>query len=351
MQEKNFIYSICIAILVISVQGILFGCQTTDRALQEERDRGYYQNQALSLDVRNQIRDSFRAVKRIQSSVIYKTYQMEPGDGVLPTVEDLEGVDLEKIAGHITVDTHSSAGTAVVISIENRNALLITASHVVSYPDTVYHFARSLEEGIQDQLTAVSVTQSRNQYVVTDSGVAVIEILANDSRRDLALLRTVSELSNTDLRVLDIPMGNPRRLEWTDVIYAVGYPRGVQMVTRGIASKSNHPIGRITMDLSINRGFSGGPVFAVRNDGSGLEWLGNITSAMGERELFLAPEVTFGEDYSSEFPYDGAMFVQSVPRIYYGITHAVDVGEARQFIRENRLILLENGFTRAVFSY
>ena len=350
MQEKNFIQPIFIIILILTLQ-VVAGCQTTDRALQEERDRGYYQNQALSLDVREQIRESFRAVKRIQSSVIYKTYQMERINGELPTVEDLQGVDLEEIGGDVTIDTHSSAGTAVIISIQNRNALLITASHVVSYPDTVFHFSRGTETGLQNQLVAVSVTQSRNQYVVTDSGVEVIEILANDNRRDLALLRTVSDISDSDLRVLNIPMGNPGRLEWTDVVYAVGYPRGVQMVARGIASKSRHPTRRITMDLSINRGFSGGPVFAVRNDGSGLEWVGNITSAMGEREVYLTPEALYDGEYSSDLPYEGALYVQSTPRIYYGITHAVDVDEATQFIRENHFILLRNGFSRAVFSY
>lgn len=338
-------------ILFLVIQ-LLPGCQGSSHiAVQEERDRGYYQNQALSLNVRDQIDKSFHAVKRIQTSVIYRTYQMERINGELPTIEDITGVDLEVVASDITTDTHSSAGTAVVLSIENQNALLITASHVVSYPDTIYHHLRTSEDGVQKQLIAVSVTHSRNQYLVTDSGVAMIEILASDERRDLALLRTVSDISNVGLRVLDIPMGNPRRLDWTDVVYTVGYPRGVQMVSRGIASKNDHPIKRITMDLSINRGFSGGPVFAVRNDGSGLEWVGNITSAMGEREVYLRPDEHYNEEYSSEIPYEGELYIQSAPRIYYGITHAVDVSETTQFIRENRLLLLENGFSRAVFTY
>ncbi len=338
----------CVPLLVIL---LLLGCRSNEIVVQEARDRGYYQNQALSLNVRDQINDSFRSVRRIQSSVIYRTYEMHLIDGEFPTVEDIEGKDLDRISDHVTVDTHSSAGTAIVLSIENRNALLLTASHVVSYPDTIYHYSRSPENGFQNRVAAVSVTQSRSQYLVTGSGVAGIEVISNDSRRDLALLRTVSDISGAGLRVLDIPMGDPRRVEWTDVVYAVGYPRGVQMVTRGIASKSNHPVGRITMDLSINRGFSGGAVFAVRNDGSGLEWIGSVTSAMGEREVYLSPEVLYNEEYSSELPYEGLMYVQSAPRIYYGITHAVDVNEVSRFIRENRITLLENGFNRAFFTY
>lgn len=350
VQKMKYLIAGCPGVLFFAIL-LLSGCQNTEIAVQEERDRGYYQNQALSLNVRDQIKDSFRSVRRIQSSVIYRTYEMLLMDGELPTAEDIEGIDLGEISGHVTVDTHSSAGTAIVLSIENRRALLLTASHVVSYPDTIYHYSRSQDNGFQNRIAAISVTQSRSQYLVTDSGVAEIEVISNDSRRDLALLRTVRDISGAGLRVLDIPMGDPGRVEWTDVVYAVGYPRGVQMVTRGIASKSKHPVGRITMDLSINRGFSGGAVFAVRNDGSGLEWIGSITSAMGEREVYLSPEVLYNEEYSSEIPYEGLMYVQSTPRIYYGITHAVDVNEATRFIRENRVTLLEYGFNRAFFSY
>lgn len=351
VQGFNYRYFGVPLILIFMIQMFL-GCQTSSQiAIQEERDRGYYQNQALSLNVRDQIGESFQAVRRIQSSVIYRTYQIESVDGEFPTVEELAGVELEEIASGMTIDTHSSAGTATVLSIENRNALLITASHIVSYPDTVYHYQWSPDDGYQDQVIAVSITQTRNQFLVTDSGVTLVEILANDERRDLALLRTVSDISDSGLRVLDIPMGNPGRLDWTDVVYAVGYPRGVQMVSRGIISKSSHPIRRLTMDLSINRGFSGGLVFAVRNDGSGLEWVGNITSAMGEREVYLTPKQLYNEEYSSEIPYEGALYVQSTPRIYYGITLAVDINEATRFIRENRILLIENGFTRAVFTY
>lgn len=322
---------------------LLKGCTAAEKSTLKDLDRGYYQNHALSPHVRNQVEESFESVRRIQSNVIYRTYQFPRNQ--MPTVSEIPGLFLDEIAIDRTAGTHSTAGTAVVISINDHSALLLTAAHVVSLPDTLYHFTDSQSDPDNRRVEAVSIAQSKNQFILTDRGITLIEVVAIDSRRDLALMKTVADVSDTDLKEITIPKGNPDRLDWTDVVYATGYPRGVQMVTRGIASRSIHPVRRITLDLSINRGFSGGPLFAVRNDGSGLEWIGTITSAMGEQDYYLAPYDSTVEDFSPEMPYRGELYIKSAPRIYYGISNAVDINEARSFLRENLIALLIEGFT------
>lgn len=342
MKRVGLIRLLKIALLLFYV-GSTEGCTTVETSTVDEFDTGYYQNHALSPHVRSQIKESFEAVRRIQSSVIYRTYHFPLNQ--MPTVSEIQDiVQLDEIAIESTSGSHSTAGTAVVISISNQMALLLTAAHVVLLPDTLYHFSDVQANPENSRVAAVSIAQSKNQFVFTDRGIEMIELLAHDSRRDLAIMKTVSDISNTDLKTLSISRGNPNRLDWTDVVYATGYPRGVQMVTRGIASRSEHPVRRITLDLSINRGFSGGAVFAVRNDGSGLEWLGTITSAMGEREYYLVPADMPVEEFNPELPYSGNIFVRSAPRIYYGITNAVDIDEMRVFLRDNRSILIGHGF-------
>ena len=345
MDRILLIRILTISLLILSLSFVL-GCTTAEKSTLEELDHGYYQNHALSQEVRNQVKDSFESVRRIQSSIIYRTYQFPRNQ--MPTVSEIPGLFLDEIAIDRTAGTHSTAGTAVVISINNRNALLLTAAHVVSMPDTLYHYSDTQSDPNNRRVEAVSIAQSKNQYVFTNRGIEMIEMLAQDSRRDLALMKTVSDISDTDLKAITIPKGSPNRLDWTDVVYATGYPRGVQMVTRGIASRSEHPVRRITLDLSINRGFSGGPLFAVRNDGSGLEWLGTITSAMGERDYYLIPENIPVEEFNPEMPYRGEIYVRSIPRIYYGISNAVDIDEARDFLRENRIVLISHGFTSEI---
>lgn len=322
---------------------LLKGCSSAEKSTLEDLDRGYYQNHALSPPIRNQVEESFESVRRIQSNVIYRTYQFPRNQ--MPTVSEIPGLFLEEIAIDRTAGTHSTAGTGVVIAINEHSALLLTAAHVVSLPDTLYHFSDSQSDPDNRRVEAVSIAQSKNQFIITDQGITLIEMVAQDSRRDLALMKTVTSVSDSDLREITIPKGDPDRLDWTDVVYATGYPRGVQMVTRGIASRSEYPVQRITLDLSINRGFSGGPVFAVRNDGSGLEWIGTITSAMGEQDYYLAPYDTTVEDFSPEMPYRGELYIKSAPRIYYGVSNAVDINEARNFLRENVIVLLIEGFT------
>jgi hypothetical protein len=162
-----------------------------------------------------------------------------------------------------------------------------------------------------------------------------LDLVANDINRDLAIM-TNSESEESLMRPLSLPIGRSDELGWGDIVYALGYPKGAKMVTMGTASRSDHPTRSILIDASFNRGFSGGGLFAVRNDGSGLEFIGVITSALGESETYLAPQTIDTEEYDPDVPYTGDMFVRTAPRINYGITNAVDTEEVMEFLRENQ---------------
>jgi len=324
--------------LCLFAGGVLFlmsSCRTTEpQAVITNGDDGYYQNMVYTPLVREQIRESFKSVRRIQSNVIYKTYQFYLDD--MPRESEIPNLELENIAAETTIDNHSTAGTGIVLSVRSRGVAILSASHTVTFADTIYHYSSEPAPEGNRYLEAISIKESLNQFIYADNDIVFMEMAVNDPRRDLAIMKTVSSHQGTGLRPLALRPGDSDELDWTDIIYAVGYPRGVQMVTQGTASRSEHPIRSIVLDISINRGFSGGAVFAVRNDGSGLEWVGMITSAMGEQDVFLVPEEIPGEEYNPDIPYTGDMFVKTKPRIYYGITNAVDIKRVREFINENR---------------
>jgi hypothetical protein len=334
-----------ITVLLLSFLMFSSSCGTTEVEVRERMDDGYYQNHVRSDVVRQQIKDSFTAVRRIQSNVSYRTYQFYVDD--MPFESQLRGADLEAVSVESSVDNHSSAGTAVVMSQLRGRVALLTAAHTVSYPDTIWHYGREGANIAGDQqVEAVSVRENINQFVFTDDGIEMLEVVLTDSRRDLAVMRSQSRIQeSSNLRPLNLRTGDVEQLEWTDMIYAVGFPRGVKMVTQGTVSRSDHPIRRIVMDISINRGFSGGAVFSVRSDGSGLEWVGIITSAMGEQETYLAPEEIPDEEYNPDLPYTGTMYVRTTPRIHYGITNAVDIEQVQDFLNENSTELRERGVT------
>jgi hypothetical protein len=329
--------------VAVLIFGIFFSaCRTTEVEIRERMDDGYYQNHVQSDLVRQQVKDSFKSVRRIQSNVSYRTYQFYTDD--MPFESQLQDIEFADVAAQSSVDNHSTAGTSIVLSQRQGRVALLTAAHTVSYPDTIWHYGDGITVAGDQQVEAVSVMENITQFVFTDDGIEMLEVVLSDPRRDLAVMRSLSRIGeSSNLAPLNVRMGNVEQLDWTDMIYALGYPRGVKMVTQGTVSRSDHPIRRIVMDISINRGFSGGAVFAVRSDGSGLEWVGMITSAMGERETYLAPEEIHDDEYNPELPYEGTMYVRTASRIHYGITNAVDLEQIQDFLDENTEELRSRG--------
>lgn len=319
-----------ILFLVLFVYSV--GCSGVREINVGGDDRGYYKNHLQSQALRDDIDEGFRSVVRIQNNVIYRTYQFYVDE--MPLRTELEGVDFADVAIESYLDDESTAGTAIVLSERRGKYAMLTASHAVFYPDTIWHYGSDSENAEDRYVQAVSVRESVNYILINERGVIRLELAANDSNRDLAVM-TNSEAEENLMRPLSLPIGQSDELDWGDIVYAMGYPKGAKMVTMGTASRSDHPIRSILIDASFNRGFSGGALFAVRNDGSGLELVGIITSALGESETYLAPETIQTEEYDPDVPYTGEVFVRTAPRINYGITNAVDTEKVLEFLREN----------------
>jgi len=323
--------------LSVLIAGLFFllSCSQSHYTVIDFEDESYFSSHTHSQHIKNEIENSFRSVKRIQSTVFYRTFKFDLDN--LPLESQLHGADLEAVSVASSSDNHSSAGTAVVLS-QSRNRLgLLTASHIVTSPDTVWHHAADVPNQANRPVEAVSVKERVSYYIFGQEEIGSFELVVNDTRRDLAILTTqMGTGRNSNIRPLAIPPGNIDRLDWADLVYAVGYPKGVQMVTSGIVSKMNIPRrSGFVVDASFNRGFSGGIVFAARSDGSGLEWMGVLTSASADIEYMLTPEYISPEEYNPDIPYSGSMFVKRIPRINYGITYAVDIGEVQNFFSEN----------------
>lgn len=319
---------------------IITGCSGVRQAGIGGGDDGFYKNHLESQAVRDGIDEGFRSVVRIQNNVIYRTYQFYIDE--MPLRSELEGQNLSDVAVESYLDDQSSAGTAIVLSENRGKFAMLTAAHTVVYPDTIWHYRTEADNNMDRYVEAVSVRESVNYILLNEKGVIKLDLIANDVNRDLAIM-TNSEAQENLMRPLSLPIGRPDELDWGDVVYAMGYPKGAKMVTMSTASRSDHPTRSILLDASFNRGFSGGAIFAVRDDGSGLEFIGIVTSALGESETYLAPTENRGEEYDPDVPYSGDIFVRTAPRINYGITNAVDTNVIEEFLRRNRDQLSEAG--------
>jgi hypothetical protein len=69
----------------------------------------------------------------------------------------------------------------------------------------------------------------------------------------------------------------PDDLEWTDMVYGVGFPKGIRMVTAAMVSNvaiSSRRSFHIWMP-HLTGDSAAGPCLPIRNDGSGLDWVGH----------------------------------------------------------------------------
>lgn len=336
MMYRSFLFA-WVGILILFA-----GCGSASQTTRSYGDDAWYVNGLGPASVHDQISEGFMSVRRIQNNTIYRSY-LFPGDSVIRAA-DLHEMDLEAGGIQTSVDTHSNAGTATVIFNNDSRALLLTAAHAVNQPDTLLHFSEAQEGEQEDRLEAISVKISENRFVITDFGIVTLEVLGSDTVKDLALLVTTSGYESRDqLQVLNIAAADYSQVEWGSKIFAMGYPRGVQMVSAGVLSLTNHPHRTLLADLNINRGFSGGIVCTV-NAGTGeLEWAGMITSAMGENLTYLVPEKAQLSEYTPEMVYEGDAYIENHRVIHYGIGYGVSIDDIQNFIRENESQLMGHG--------
>lgn len=332
--EMKLYHLLCLNLFVsvLMLTGCLGSTKTTTDQITHETKTLYLSSTGSDF-MRDEIKKGMESIKRLQNSVSYRTFQFDINN--LPTQEELINTDFERRSVQSNVEYQSRAGSALILSNRRGNTVLLTASHIVAFPDTVWHFAEN--EGLENEVEAVSVLQSVSRMLIGSDDVYGFELSINDPERDLAFLtRNWEPLDRPRLNPLTLPVGSSSDLDWTDEVYAIGFPLGVEMVTRAMISKSAQTGKRsMVLDASFNRGFSGGSVFAVRGDASGMEWVGIISSASGERVDYLIPGQLNDEDYRPDIEYSGTIYARRTQQINYGITFAVGIDEIKEFYKEN----------------
>ncbi len=333
---------------LIIVVPLVIACSGSEKVVTERLEHDtqtLYRSSTGSDFMRDEIKKGIQSVKRLHNTVIYRTYLFDADN--LPTFNELMDTEFRSRAVERRMDHQSNAGSALILRNSNGISVILTASHTVTYPDTVWHYVDGRGQEPNQSVEAVSVREAISHYLIGSQGVYDFEVEINDPDRDLALLTLRWEQDERPrLTPLDLQMGRSGELDWTDQVYAVGYPLGTEMVTRAMVSNSrNTPRRSFVLDAAFNRGFSGGAIFAERGDGTGMEWVGMVSSASAEREEYLAPERISEEDFRPDIEYTGAIYAQRLQRINYGITYAVGVDHIREFYNENRNELRSRGIS------
>jgi hypothetical protein len=306
----------------------------------ERGPQAYYQTGYPIRDTSGELERILHSVKRTQTTGYYETFRFALADSI--TVPDIrQRATYRRATERFTFD-HIKTGTATIVSAGAGRAVLMTNEHVTSLPDTiiVYHIDQppgAAPARPRRYIESVSVLMDERFLVVGLPDARPFTVLARDTSADVAILSVdLSDAVNpTAVQVLPIPAGDGSRLGWGSFVYVFGYPRGFQMVTRGIVSEPNRSRDHgFLLDGLFNRGISGGLIVAVRGDTNELEWVGLATSASGETDYMLLPEARAIEEENVTLPYEGRLYLRRTSRIDYGITFTVPVAAVQRLLRQ-----------------
>ncbi len=244
-----------------------------------------------------------------------------------------------------------ASGTATAIYNDDQKLALITCAHIVAFPDTVLQYFYD-ENGARTLfLQRIWVKRKQENFLVGAAAGEQLQILAIDTKTDLAVVGTSKLTHSVPLSVINLAPGSAVDLKWGSFVYLIGFPKGFKMVVHGLASHREYgKLHEFLVDAPFNRGFSGGLVLAVRDAGKNLEWVGLANSSAAEEEYDLSPanidKTSFGD---VPVPYNGPVEISPRRRINYGITFGISGELIRQFLAENQTALEQAGFRREAF--
>jgi len=327
---------------------LLLSCTRTvyeyERPEQTSTGSGYYGSSFPTSNISNEIEEIFTAVNRVQTTGYFYTYILDSSDFFVQ--DDLRGGNIRDLAMETDYSNQSKSATAVVISSRRSQSALLTANHAISFPDTIWHFIKSPDLEPETYVEAVTVLDRQTNLIIGNRIVSEFEIIARDESRDVALLSTRRENgTSTSLVSLQIEPGDSNRLDWANMVYLLGYPKGNKMVTTGVISPtgSSQQNQGFMIDTVFNPGFSGGLILAIREETGNFEWLGITTSTLADFDTFLTPEDSYKQDFDPDIPYTGDTFIQREPRINYGLTRTLSINEIRDFLNTNRSPIEQSG--------
>ena len=311
---------------------------------------GRYDSTFPNVEVSDELEHLLRSVKFINCVATYRRMVFPAGKEMRRSDITPDFLDEEDVSTEFFTDTAS--GTATVIYHGNGKIAILTSFHVVNFPDTLFSFVDSNKRGFQDRLRSIAVKERQSNYIPDIQGADRFEILAFDAALDMVVLgQSLAEAQENEISVFDRPVGEAGSLDWGSFVYAVGYPGGIKMITRGLVSKPFRDAeARFVIDASFNRGFSGGPVLAIKDGVPNIEWVGLSMTSAGTSDVILIPSNReLDEAYDYGVPYDGDVFIHPRRNIRYGITMCVSMERIRDFIRSNMSTFLDEGYLISLF--
>lgn len=329
-------------ILFIIAAGIINSCSPTKIATSNKSIKNFYMSVFPNNEVSDELGSIIKSIKMVNSITFYKRYDFKYG---LITKNGFEkGNGLQK-AFSVSNINKTSSGTSTIISAGGSKVALLTAAHIVIYPDTIIEYY--IDNGVKTKFISSIALKVRQQIYADLPDGGGLRIIAKDEKLDLAVVgNSFSGITPLNAPVLNFKFGSAKELKWGSFIYIVGFPLGKKMVTRGIVSLPKKSInGNFLVDALINKGSSGGLVFAIRGESTNFELVGLVSSVSAVKNFVLAPyDPNYKLSLISGAEYSGEMAIKRLDSIKYGIGKIISVETIRDFFKKHKKEILKKGF-------
>ncbi len=332
-----------LSILLIPLIIFLSGCTTTITKIEKNilKD-GKYDGEFPYADASESFEEILGSVKLINSMAFFEAYIFDKSQQIRFNKHDFEKI--KKRAFQVKHFHDTFAGTGTVIYTDEKHALLLTCAHLLDFPDTTITYYTNDYGALTDFVESVIIKVKQTNFLPELSDGVVVNILAKDSDLDLALVgNNFSPENLMRLHTLDFPIGNPDELDWGSLVYLFGYPLNNKLITKGLVSKPQiKNIDYFLIDAVVNRGFSGGPVFAIRDGVPNFEFVGIIRSTFAEKRFLLKPHDQ--KAFNPNIPYKGKIYVKRDYKYKYGVSKVIPINLVAKFIKANKDVLIEHGY-------
>jgi hypothetical protein len=306
---------------------------------------GKYENVFPFRNSSEELENINSSVYRINCLAFYKAYIFSENSKI--KLKDLSDSLIKTRSVKNVYSDKSTSGTATLIYSSNGTLGLLTCAHVIDFPDTVITYFGEVTGKPSDDIQSIAFKSKQFIYAAGfPNGSEVKEILA-DKNTDVALIGNNYSLSDAiRFHVFNYPFGSAKDLEWGDFVYIFGYPLNYKMISRGIVSSPDYDKnGSFFIDAVVNRGYSGGPVLAVKENVPHFELVGIVEWVAEENENILQPAPLEGDlKYNPVVPYKGDAYVKQERFLKYGITKVISVESIVDFLEKNKDFFIHKGY-------
>jgi S1-C subfamily serine protease len=317
---------------------------------------GLYDSQlpAVTTESRRVFDRLFAATVRVTWTPEYRTthYQHDLDRGGHPVPDPTSPTGFRLLRGEAGVsvsrDAYSIVGAGLLVARRATGmgvdaGVVLTVAHVVTAPDTVRSYLWDERGQPTGALTSMAVKVSDFVFITgRGGGHAGAAVRKVDRERDLALLTASIPAGAGGLENFDFKVGDSSELDWGNITYLLGYPHGQGHMTWGLVSRGEKE-GDFAVAATVNFGYSGGPVLAVRDGLPNVELVGLCKGAATNKLRYLAPSDLIGEGVRMTPRLIEETVVKETQQIEYGTAFVVPVNAIRRFVLDARDVFSEKG--------